>query len=142
MAEVRPGSPYDFDRRLAAVEEFRKRPEANNLQQANKRVKKILKDIPLDKLDQEIDKGLLESGIEEELFHKLEATHSQVADYVSKKAYTDALLSLVELKEPIDGYFDNVRVNADDEGLKLNRQRLLKRVERLLTQVADISLLQ
>ena len=56
--------------------------------------------------------------------------------------YQEALSKLVDLREPVDAFFDNVMVMADDEALKKNRLTLLNKLRNLFLQIADISLLQ
>jgi glycyl-tRNA synthetase beta chain len=46
------------------------------------------------------------------------------------------------LKDPIDGFFDNVMVMADDPILKANRLALLHQLQQLFLQIADIGKLQ
>ncbi|MCA2465578.1 MULTISPECIES: DALR anticodon-binding domain-containing protein, partial [Vibrio] len=56
--------------------------------------------------------------------------------------YQEALSKLADLREPVDAFFDNVMVMADDEALKKNRLTLLNNLRNLFLQIADISLLQ
>ncbi|MGL5485191.1 MAG: DALR anticodon-binding domain-containing protein, partial [Shewanella sp.] len=53
-----------------------------------------------------------------------------------------ALTRLAALREPVDTFFNEVMVMADDEALKANRLALLNNLRNLFLQVADISLLQ
>ena len=61
---------------------------------------------------------------------------------LAAKDYTAALSKLAALRAPIDAFFDNVMVMADDAELKANRLRLLAQLRDLFTSVADISVLQ
>ncbi len=56
--------------------------------------------------------------------------------------YQAALTRLAALREPVDTFFNEVMVMADDEALKANRLALLNNLRNLFLQVADISLLQ
>ena len=47
-----------------------------------------------------------------------------------------------ELREPVDEFFENVMVNAEDKDVRINRLTLLSKLRELFLQVADISLLQ
>ena len=58
------------------------------------------------------------------------------------KNYTVALSELAALNVPIDTFFDNVMVMADDANLRTNRLRMLQLFRNLFMQVADISVLQ
>jgi glycyl-tRNA synthetase beta chain len=39
----------------------------------------------------------------------------------------------------VDAFFDHVTVNAEDPAMRRNRLRLLRAIERTLSQVADFS---
>jgi glycyl-tRNA synthetase beta chain len=53
--------------------------------------------------------------------------------------YTNSLKALAALKAPVDDFFDNVMVNADDPALKANRQGLLATLHQAMNRVADLS---
>ena len=53
--------------------------------------------------------------------------------------YAAVLTRLADLKEPVDRFFDEVMVMAEDEGLKKNRLALLARLSEPFHSVADIS---
>ena len=65
-----------------------------------------------------------------------------VQPLLDAKDYTTALSQLAALRAPIDAFFENVMVMADDSDLKANRLRLLAQLRGLFTSVADISVLQ
>ena len=46
---------------------------------------------------------------------------------------------LAALREPVDDFFDNVMVNADDPDVRMNRLRLLAALREVTRQVADFS---
>ena len=54
---------------------------------------------------------------------------------------TEALAALAALAEPLDGFFDQVMVMADDPSLRQNRLALLSLLDELCREVADISCL-
>ena len=54
----------------------------------------------------------------------------------------EALIELASLREPVDEFFENVMVNAEDREVRINRLTLLSKLRDLFLQVADISLLQ
>jgi len=56
--------------------------------------------------------------------------------------YTSALGALAGLREPVDSFFNEVMVMAEDEALKRNRLGLLKTVGDEFLRIADISILQ
>lgn len=139
-----PDSPLDFDRRIRAVEHFRRLPEAAALAAANKRVANIL----AKEADQAsiaastVDAGLLVEAAERALFAQLEELEPVVQPLLAARDYTPALSKLAALRESVDQFFDQVMVNADDAALKLNRLRLLARLRGLFMSVADVSVLQ
>ena len=51
-------------------------------------------------------------------------------------------VQLASLREPVDEFFENVMVNAEDKDVRINRLTLLSKLRDLFLQVADISLLQ
>jgi len=48
---------------------------------------------------------------------------------------------MAQLKEPVDSFFDNVMVMADDPHVRANRLCLLNGLRELFLDIADISLL-
>jgi glycyl-tRNA synthetase beta chain len=62
--------------------------------------------------------------------------------YFAAGNYQDALVELADLREPVDAFFDNVMVMAEDEAVRVNRLTLLSKLRELFLQVADISVLQ
>ena len=50
-----------------------------------------------------------------------------------------SLQSLAALKAPVDAFFDQVMVNADDAALRTNRLALLARLHAAMNRVADLS---
>jgi starch phosphorylase len=53
--------------------------------------------------------------------------------------YTGSLKALAALKSPVDAFFDNVMVNADDPALKANRLGLMAKLHQAMNRVADLS---
>ena len=53
--------------------------------------------------------------------------------------HTASLQALAALKEPVDAFFDQVMVNADDPQLRANRLGLLSRLHTAMNRVADLS---
>tara|TARA_B100001059_G_scaffold226466_1_gene254851 strand:- start:2619 stop:4673 length:2055 start_codon:yes stop_codon:yes gene_type:complete len=137
---VSPVSPLDFDQRVQAVQAFRRLPEADTLAAANKRVSNILS-----KADGEvataIDNALLQETAEQALASAVAAAEQHVAPLAADRQYQQALERLAGLREPVDAFFDQVLVNAEDPAVKANRYALLARLRGLFLGVADISLL-
>ncbi|MAQ19601.1 MAG: glycine--tRNA ligase subunit beta, partial [Sandaracinus sp.] len=89
-----------------------------------------------------VDPALLEDGAEKTLFETFERVRGDLAAAWERRDYTESLALVArELKEPIDRFFDDVLVMADDEALRSNRLRLLKNIADAVTQVAHIHVL-
>ncbi len=133
-----PSSLLDFDRRLAAVQTFARLEQAGSLAAANKRIANILrKSGATDGLN--VNKKLLQDKAEVALFNALENAREKVGPLLAVRSYADALNELADLRDPVDRFFDDVMVMADDEALKNNRLALLGELRALFLDVADIS---
>jgi glycyl-tRNA synthetase beta chain len=135
-----PQDLTDFDRRLRAVVEFAKLPEAQALAAANKRIGNILRQAGAS-AGGEIDADLLESGAEQELADALARAETDAAPLAKARNYVGLLKRLAGLRDPVDRYFDGVMVLVDDPAKRANRLRLLGRLRGLFLRVADISVL-
>ena len=141
VISTKPTKPLDINNRLLAVDAFRQRAEAISLAAANKRIGNILKKVK-GTLPSKIDKKLLEEKAEKELHQTLTDLDDKVQSLIDATKYQDALAELSTLRKPVDQFFDDVMVMADDEKLKNNRIALLNKLHGLFLQVADISKLQ
>ncbi|MEA3410441.1 MAG: glycine--tRNA ligase subunit beta [Pseudomonadota bacterium] len=137
----RPTCPQEFDSRVRAVEAFRRLPEADSLTAANKRIRNILRQAG-ESVEGSVDEALLDQGAETHLFRSLnDITHS-VDPLFAKGLYREALTMLATLRAPIDAFFDEVMVMAEDPGLRNNRLALLHRLSEQFLRAADLSRLQ
>ncbi len=136
-----PTKPADFDQRVKAVSHFRALEEAEALAAANKRVGNILAKYD-GELGEEIDLALLQEDAEKALAEAVEIMTEALEPAFATGNYQEALSKLAGLRAPVDAFFDNVMVMADDEALKKNRLTLLNKLRNLFLQIADISLLQ
>jgi len=138
----RPRKPLDFDRRLKAlVRFFKKQPAAaESLAAANKRIANILS--KAGGAPQHYDPSLLRENAERRLAAQLEQTAAHVEHCFAGGQYDAGLAALSELKQPIDAFFDEVLVMADDAAIRGNRLALLHRIRELFLAVADISFMR
>lgn len=134
-------SPYDFDQRIIAVNNFLGLPESSNLIAANKRVKNILKQ-QNNSLPANINQAILREPAEITLNKTLMEKADKLTPLFTNKDYNNILNILAKLQSPIDDFFDNVMVMAEDPDLKNNRLLLLSKIQTLFNKVADISELQ
>ncbi|EAR55022.1 glycyl-tRNA synthetase beta subunit [Photobacterium sp. SKA34] len=138
---MHPTQPADFDKRVKAVSHFRELDAAESLAAANKRVGNILAKFD-GELPTTVDNSLLVEAAEKELAEKVTAVVAALESVFAAGDYQTALSELASLREPVDAFFDNVMVMADDEKLKVNRLALLSLLRNQFLKVADISLLQ
>jgi glycyl-tRNA synthetase beta chain len=137
VAEKRPASLYDFDRRIDAIGTFAQLPEAAALAAANKRIGNILKKAT-DEIPKVEDESLLREPAELALAEAVEAVYAETGHALAHGDYVDALAHLARLRPQVDAFFDQVMVNVDDEQLRRNRLALLKRLSDRLGSVAAI----
>lgn len=135
-----PKSPLDFDQRIKAVNHFRTLDEASALAAANKRVANILAKETV--TENTVNEAALVESAEKDLYQTLKTLTAEVQPLLNNRNYTEALSKLAALRTPIDAFFDNVMVMADDPALKANRLALLAQLRGLFLSVADISILQ
>ena len=136
----RPTRPADFDARVRAVSHFRTLDAAEALAAANKRVANILAKAEGD--IGAIDVALCVEPAEQELAQSVLSLAKEVQPLIAQGEYTAVLDKLAGLRQPVDNFFDNVMVNAEDAKLRQNRLAILNTLQGLFLQVADISLLQ
>ena len=140
VAALKPTQPLDFERRVKAVAAFRQLTAAESLAAANKRISNILKKVD-GELPQTVNADLLQLPAEQALAQAVQAQQDKVLPLFASGDYEAALLSLAELREPVDQFFDEVMVMADDVALKNNRLALLNSLRGLFLRVADLSVL-
>jgi glycyl-tRNA synthetase beta chain len=133
---------FDFQKRLAAVQEFQKLPEAKSLTVANKRVTNLLSKQAGDVTNKEINVNLLHEIAEKELFEAISRKMVSTKRLLHIQDYAELLKELSHLQAPVDKFFGEVMVMVEDELLRNNRVSLLVLLRGLFLQVADISLLQ
>ena len=134
-----------ISRKLEALEAFLKTEDGANLTAAYKRASNILK--AEEKKGTEADaaevrEDLLSDPAEQALFRALSAAETGVTENLAKEDFKSAMLSLAELRAPLDRFFEDVTVNADDAALRQNRLALLHRIKKTCEQVADLSRLE
>jgi len=137
----RPTRPLDFDRRVKAVEAFRLLPEAEALAAANKRVSNILTKQGGEDIGDSINQDLLQDPAEKALAEQIHKQAEAVLPLFEKGDYAAALSSLASLRAPVDSFFNEVMVMAEDDATRNNRLAMLNQLRNLFLRVADISVL-
>ena len=137
---LNPVSPLDFDQRVQAVQLFRRLPEAEALAAANKRVSNILAKAE-GSVGSSVNASLLQESAEQALASAISAAEQANAPLAASRDYQRSLEQLASLRAPVDAFFEQVLVNAEDPAVRDNRYALLARLRALFLGVADISLL-
>lgn len=141
VLSVAPKSLVDFERRLAAVRDFRELPEAESLSAANKRIRNILRKTEENRVAN-VDEAVLSDPLEKSLLTAARAAREDTASLLGDRSYGEVLQRLAALRAPVDAFFEGVMVMADDPVVRANRIGLLSIVEGLFLDIADISKLQ
>ncbi|MEE9351971.1 MAG: glycine--tRNA ligase subunit beta, partial [Thiotrichaceae bacterium] len=127
VAKLRPSNPLDFDKRVKAVAHFRDLPEAESLAAANKRISNILKK-QSQHVTESVNTDLLVEAAEKNLHAALVKQQEFIKPLFEQGNYEAALKALVSLRGPVDQFFDQVMVMAEDESLRDNRLALLNQL--------------
>jgi len=128
----------DIPRRLEAVRAFAALPEADALAAANKRIANILRK-SAEPVEPKADPALFSEDAERALWTDV-ATVRRSADVLFEAGdYTSSLKALAALRAPVDKFFDDVMVNADDPKVRANRLGLLATLHGVMNRVADLS---
>ena len=133
-----PASLVDFHLRLGAIGSFATHPAASRLAAADKRISNILRKTT--QADPAPPKAsLLTESAEKALYQALEDVRGDISPLLEQRSYTQALSRLAELQQPVDAFFDDVMVMAEDEAVRTNRLGLLAALRAQFLEVADIS---
>lgn len=117
--------------KVEALNFFVKKPEFKEQFITFKRVANISKDVELEG-ELPINTELL---IED---HEVLLWAAYIHHDYENASYHEILSSLFSLKKPLDDFFENCLVNADDEAVRINRKNLIARVYKQFLAVADI----
>ena len=130
----------DFMERARAVQAFADDPQADSLIAANKRIANLLKQAEQMKPGP-IDASALTEPAEQALHAALERVESEffAATNQDRRDYVRELSGLAALREPVDRFFDQVMVMAEDESLRRNRLSLLGQLRAMFLRVADVA---
>jgi glycyl-tRNA synthetase beta chain len=123
--------------RIEAVRAFRALPESASLAAANKRIRNILKKTEAN--NGVINASLMADAAEKNLFSAMQKLSPQVSAHMQNQHYTGALKELAGVRGEVDKFFDDVMVMHDDIAVRNNRIALLRELDGLMNQVADIS---
>ncbi len=134
---LRPARLGQVSQFLSAVRAFAALPESPALAAANKRIGNILK--KAGEVDAHVNPALLQEDAEKNLHAVMQKLLPESEAQFKAGDYTASLQILAALRAPVDAFFDDVMVNAEEMDLRLNRQGLLKSLHVAMNRVADLS---
>lgn len=134
---LRPARLGQVSQFLSAVRAFAALPESPALAAANKRIGNILK--KAGEVDAHVNTALLKEDAEKNLHAAMQKLLPESEAQFKAGDYTASLQTLAALRAPVDAFFDDVMVNAEEMDLRLNRQGLLKSLHVAMNRVADLS---
>ncbi|HMS26598.1 MAG TPA: glycine--tRNA ligase subunit beta, partial [Burkholderiaceae bacterium] len=140
VMSLQPQNLGEVAKRLNAVRTFAALPEAAALAAANKRISNILKKVKdIDAIDAHVSTVLLKEAAEIALYDTMNKLAPQAKAQFDAGDYTASLQTLAAFREPVDAFFENVMVNAEQMDVRDNRQALLKILHETMNRVADLS---
>ena len=139
VAALGLSNPLDIDARVKAVDRFSRAPEAVSLAAANKRVLNILSKQEQLAGTAAVDPSLFEDAAEKQLAADIEHLNAEVNPLLEQRDYAGVLKALATLRQPVDAFFDDVLVMAENPAVQSNRLALLQSLRQLFLNVADIS---
>ncbi|MBS3812377.1 glycine--tRNA ligase subunit beta [Candidatus Bipolaricaulota bacterium] len=130
------GDAYESYRRAGSLQGFKDKPELKRLVDSFTRVMNILDE---ERSEDEVNSELMELEEELTLWKEASKKADKLEDLAKEHRYEEVIEHLLELKGPIDDYFDNVMVMADDAKKRNNRLNLLANLRNLFMNVGDLS---
>jgi glycyl-tRNA synthetase beta chain len=94
-------------------------------------------------IPEKVNEALFQDALEHELFRLYESKAPEIQNFIKKRDYNQATLFFGgAFYELLQRFFEKVMVNAEDPGVRANRQALMKKIYHLYTEkVADLSAL-
>lgn len=124
--------------RVDALHTLRQDETFTVLAASYKRIRNIIKE----NKDVTVNSSLLSEVAEAKLHEVYSTVKDEMQLLLDQKNYVAALQDMLKMKQPIDQFFDDVMVMADDEAVRQNRLNLLTAIGELILQVGDISKIQ
>ncbi len=128
--------------RVRALQAFLETDDGANLLAGYKRANNILEaEEKKDGVEYSLDPQpkLAQPGAEAELFAALDAADAAIGPALADEDFARAMAAMAELRAPIDAFFDQVMVNADNAMIRRNRLCLMHRIRTVMNRVAEFS---
>jgi glycyl-tRNA synthetase beta chain len=131
--------------RATALSDFLKTDDGTNLLQGFKRANNILTQAETaDGVEYSYgaEQKFAEGAEESALFDALAAQGPGISNAIAAEDFAGAMVGLAALRGPLDGFFDAVQVNSDNQVLRRNRLNLLSEIRSLCLAVADLTVIE
>jgi glycyl-tRNA synthetase beta chain len=128
----------DCSNRVDAFMAIKKDEAFTVLASSFKRIRNITKE----NRDTEVDRSLFEKEAEGNLHGLFADVATRMQTLIAKKDYLQALEVMLQMKQPVDTFFNDVMVMAEDPAVRRNRLNLLTAIGDLILQIGDISKMQ
>ena len=125
----------DCRRKIDALAALSDQPTFTLLAGAFKRVINITKDHQAGPIREEH----LEEPAERDLYRTYQAVTQEARPLLARRDYRRALTAILKMKQPVDRFFDEVMVMAEDKALRDNRLNLLSAIAQLFFRIGDFS---
>jgi glycyl-tRNA synthetase beta chain len=128
-------------RRVEALSTFLDTEDGKNLLAGTKRAANILvaEEKKGTRIAAAVDPALFAEASEKALFAAVNQAEKEAGEAIGKQDFSAAMRALSALRGPVDVFFEQVLVNAEDEAVRANRLALLARIREATGQVADFS---
>ncbi len=121
--------------RMNALNSIRSRASFIVLSGSFKRIKNITRE----NVSTDVLPDLLKENAEQQLEAIVQSVRAEILPMIEQQDYDRALEVLLQMKEPVDRFFDEVMVMAEDQDLRRNRLNLLTVLRKLVLHIGDIS---
>jgi glycyl-tRNA synthetase beta chain len=126
----------DVQHRIDALKAAREWADFESVVTAFKRAMNILKGSSPQK---GVSLSALSEGAEKDLYQAFLKAKEKIEIDLDKREYEAALQEMIQMKKPIDDFFDGVMVMVEDQAIRNNRLALLDEIGGLFLRIADFS---
>jgi glycyl-tRNA synthetase beta chain len=128
-------------RRVEALSTFLDTEDGKNLLAGTKRAANILaaEEKKGTRIAAAVDPALFAEPAEKALFASVNEAEKEAGEAIGRQDFSAAMQALSALRGPVDAFFDQVLVNAEDASVRANRLALLSRIREATGRVADFS---
>jgi len=124
-----------------ALQAFLDTDDGRNLLTGTKRAANILaaEEKKGTRISDSVDQALFETDEERDLLNALREAQERAGRAIETEDFASAMEFLSQLRGPVDRFFENVMVNAEDEKVRANRLALMRNIRDATATVADFS---